>query len=103
MPPEESEAQYNVNENPMRRADDSVSIPTPFGQFKATGANVITMILIVAILFAFGWFLSKHDDTTHSVIRELRILQYVIALPQDKREALNLSMPDELRQRQVHN
>jgi len=91
----------NTNEEKATRPQvDTVNAEIPLlGKFSGSGIYVVVIILIATIVSGFAWFLKTHDETTHSVIRELRILQYVTTLSQEKRDALNLNMPDELRDR----
>lgn len=88
----------------MSQADDSVDIKTPLGTVSAKGSQAVAVVLAATVLAGIAWAGYKHHEINEqkldSLAERMSEVVYVISLPQEKREALNLSMPPSLRKQQ---
>lgn len=82
---------------PARRQGDSFRLKAFGLDIVITGSQIITIMLVTFLLLGAGWLATKHDETTHQLAEQIEAMTFVIALPQDKREALDLAMPNALR------
>ncbi len=91
--------------------DGALSISGPGGwRATAQGRDTIT-VLLVGVLIALGYLHHQSNDqraqdaaAQHQRIEEkFSEMIYVISLPQDARERLNISMPDSLRSKMRRN
>lgn len=89
----------NTQPQKAPRNDDSVAVKTPFGSFDASGNNVITIMIVAAAIAICAYLFKDHVNDTRAILEELKVVSYVVSLPQEKRDALNLNMPEALRQR----
>lgn len=86
--------------------EDTVKVSGPMGfSLEAAGARAAAALFAVGITALLVWMIDRHDtkaiekaEQNHrEVMGALSEMVYVLTLPQDRREALNLSMPDSLR------
>lgn len=82
----------------------SIKIPVPWSSnpIEIRGYDFILILLVAAVPFGayFLYELKTDSNTAHTKIFEaLEVHTYVLSLPQDKRDALNISMPDSLRKK----
>lgn len=84
--------------------DDSVNIKTPLGSLNAKGPQAAVVVLAATIIVGVAWAGYRHHESNEqkldALAERMSEVVYVISLPQDKREALNLSMPPSLRRQQ---
>lgn len=87
-------------------SDDVVKVSGPMGfSLEAVGAKAGAALLAVAATGLIVWMIDRHDtkaevkaEQNHrEVMGALSEMVYVLTLPQERREKLNLSMPDSLR------
>lgn len=73
---------------------------------KLKGSNLPERLLgdrtvILVLICALAWYMWWHHAATEALLQKnleaTNALTYVISLPQDKRESLNLAMPESLR------
>lgn len=82
----------------------SIKIPVPWSRdpIEIRGYDLIILLVAAAIPFT-AYFLHEiktNGDAAHNQILDaLAVQTYVLSLSQDKREALNISMPESLRKR----
>lgn len=81
--------------------EESVNIKTPLGTVSAKGSQAVAVVLVATIVAGVAWAGYKHHEINEqkldALAERMSEVVYVISLPQDKREALNLSMPSSLR------
>lgn len=94
-----------MSAQPEEQKGQSVDITTPMGSISARGSQAILVVLVATILAGVAWAGYKHHEINEqkldALAERMSEVVYVISLPQDKREALNLSMPASLRRQQA--
>lgn len=72
----------------------------------AAGQKVIWTMIALAVVGAFGYFMYLHHTATvaddQRITEQLNEMIYILALPQEKRDKLQLDMPDSLRAKIRH-
>jgi hypothetical protein len=75
-------------------------------ELNATGQSLIWFLLALSIAGGFGYFLYMHHSTTQQenarILEKLNEMVFVMSLPQDKRDRLEIEMPDTLRAKIRH-
>ena len=75
-------------------------------ELNATGQNLVWLVLALAVVGGFAYFLYMHHTTTQEadsrILDKLNEMVFVMSLPQDKREKLEIDMPDSLRAKIRH-
>lgn len=102
MPPPDSSDDDHSSHQPSRRR--SIKIPVPWSRdpIEIRGYDMIILLVAAAIPFTayFLYEIKTNGDAAHNQILDaLAVQTYVLSLSQDKREALNISMPESLRRR----
>lgn len=89
----------------MLQSEESVDIKTPMGSISARGSQAVAVVLAATVLVGAAWAGYKHHEINEqkldALAERMSEVVYVISLPQEKREALNLSMPPSLRRQQA--
>ena len=82
-------------------AEETVGVKAFGMELNATGQNLIWLILALAVVGGFSYFLYMHHTTTQEadskILEKLNGMVFVMSLPQDKRDKLEIEMPDSLR------
>jgi hypothetical protein len=70
-------------------------------ELNATGQNLIWFLVALSVIGAFTYFLYMHHVSTQEadtkILEKLNEMVFVMSLPQDKRDRLEIEMPDSLR------
>lgn len=96
------------------RAEDSMDLSGPFGtRVSVKGKDAVSALLIIFCALCLAYMMYRHDMSSAEAATKLAVDQkelgqkleemvYVISLPEVDRQALNLKMPDSLRQKISH-
>ncbi len=86
--------------------EETVGVKAFGMELNATGQNLIWLILALAVVGGFAYFLYMHHTTSQEadskILEKLNEMVFVMSLPQDKRDKLEIEMPDTLRARIRH-
>lgn len=70
-------------------------------ELNATGQSLIWFLLGLGVTGGFAYFLYMHHTTSQQentkILDKLNEMVFVMSLPQDKRDRLEIEMPDSLR------
>lgn len=97
-----SEDKQPIEEKEEKRVT-GIKIPTPWGVFEVRGLGTILSLTLAALVLIGNWVWdgkAEHGKivaAVESVENTMAEQTYVLTLPQQQREALNLSMPHTLR------
>lgn len=86
-----------------RRRELKVSLPGGIS-FSLRGFDVVLMIVAATmpLMAYFMWEMKENGNAEHAQIAEaIEVQSYILTLSQEKREALNLAMPESIRKRTV--
>lgn len=88
----------------VQRQEEQIQAEGPFGlKISGTGPNTVLALLMVLCFVAVAALVWMHHTDERANVDELKNsvaeMVYVLSLPQDKREKLQLTMPDSLRRK----
>jgi preprotein translocase subunit YajC len=82
-------------------AEETVAVKAFGMELNATGQNLIWLVLALSVVGGFAYFLYMHHSATQEadnrILEKLNEMVFVMSLPQDKRDRLEIEMPDSLR------
>ena len=86
--------------------EETVGVKAFGMELNATGQNLIWLVLALAVVGGFSYFIYMDHTTSQEadskILEKLNEMVFVMSLPQDKREKLEIDMPDSLRAKIRH-
>jgi hypothetical protein len=95
-------ADYDDTSEPKSNRRRSIRIKLPWGELEIRGYDFLMVILVASLPFGayFLYELKTENDRAHrEIVEGLTEQTYVLSLPQDKRDALNIAMPASLKKK----